>query len=106
MADMLPPERRNALDAKELAGYGCLTQMHVVRLLAPPLAGEGHLKDIDFSPEGIRSRWDAGYLDTSRVLAAKPWAKPCDPLEGFLLHEARAGEMMPDAPPLDSEPTP
>ena len=103
MADMLPPERRNALDAKELAGYGCLTQMHVVRLLAPPLAGDGHLKDIDFSPEGIRSRWDAGYLDTSRVLAAKPWARPCDPLEGFLLHEARAGEMMPDAPSLDSE---
>jgi NTE family protein len=105
MAEMLPPERRNALDVKELAGYGCLTQMHVVRLLAPPLAGDGHLKDIDFSPEGIRGRWDAGYLDTSRVLAARPWTRPCDPLEGFLLHEARAGEMMPDAPPLDLETT-
>ena len=86
-----------------LAGYGCLTQMHVVRLLAEPLEGDDHFKDIDFSPDGIRQRWDAGYLDTSRVLAAHPWSRPCDPLEGFLLHEARAGQMMPDAPPLEEE---
>ena len=81
---------------REMTGYGCLTRMHVVRLLAPNLAGEDHLKDIDFSPEGIRARWDAGYLDTSRVLARAPWADPHDPLEGFILHEAHAGEIMPD----------
>jgi NTE family protein len=103
MADMLTPEQRNATDAREMAAYGCLTQMHVVRLLAEPLKGDDHFKDIDFSPDGIRERWDAGYLDTSRVLAAHPWSRPCDPLEGFLLHEARAGEVMPDAPPLDKE---
>ncbi len=106
MAEWLPPERRASAEAKMLAAHGCLTQMHVVRLLAPPLNGDDHFKDIDFSPEGIRQRWDAGYLDTSRVLAAKPWARPCDPLEGFLLHEARAGEMMPDAAPLPKDPIP
>ena len=103
MAEMLTPEQRNAEDARELAAYGCLTQMHVVRLLAQPLEGDDHFKDIDFSPDGIRQRWDAGYLDTTRVLAAQPWNAPCDPLEGFLLHEARAGAMMPDAPPIDEE---
>ena len=103
MAAMLSPEQRNSDDARDLAAYGCLTQMHVVRLLAPSLKGDDHFKDIDFSPEGIRQRWDAGYLDTTRVLAARPWNRPCDPLEGFLLHEARAGEMMPDAPPIDEE---
>ena len=52
------------------------TRMHVVRLLAPPLAGEDHSKDIDFSPEGIRARWAAGYADTARVLAQAPWTHP------------------------------
>ncbi len=91
----LPDAERSDEDTRTLASYGCLTRMHVVRLLAPPLAGEDHMKDIDFSPEGIRARWDAGYLDTSRVLARQPWNDPHDPLEGFILHEAHAGEMAP-----------
>ncbi len=45
--------------------YGCLTRMHVVRLLAPRLDNENHTKDVDFSPSGIRMRWEAGYADTS-----------------------------------------
>jgi NTE family protein len=97
LARRLPDGAGSNSEMREMAGYGCLTQMHVVRLLAPNLAGEDHLKDIDFSPEGIRARWDAGFLDTSRVLARAPWADPHDPLEGFVLHEARSGEMMPDS---------
>ena len=46
---------------KELAGYSCRTRMHVVRLLAPRLDNETHIKDIDFSPAGICARWEAGY---------------------------------------------
>ena len=65
--------------------------MHVVRLLAPPLDGEDHTKDIDFSPRGIRARWEAGYDDTRRVVAQAPWEGEFDPIEGFILHEARAG---------------
>ncbi|MBA3811712.1 MAG: patatin-like phospholipase family protein [Caulobacteraceae bacterium] len=90
----LPEETRRRADVKELAAYGCLTRMHVVRLLAPPLQGEDHSKDIDFSPEGIRARWDAGYADTSRVLAQAPWTRQFDPTEGFILHEAAAGRMI------------
>jgi NTE family protein len=77
-----------------LAGYGCLTRMHVVRLLAPPLAGEDHSKDIDFSAEGISARWAAGYADTVRVLAQKPWTHEFDPMEGLILHEAEAGTIV------------
>lgn len=40
---------------------------------------------------GIRRRWDAGYADTQRVLAMAPWEGEFDPIEGFILHEARAG---------------
>jgi len=94
LAELLPDDIRAKEIAQELEGYGCDTVMHVVRLLAPPVLGEDHSKDIDFSPGGIRQRWDAGYIDTSRVLMQKPWEKPHDKLEGFVLHEAAAGKMM------------
>jgi NTE family protein len=90
----LPDGKRSSEEARELAAYGCLTRMHVVRLLAPALDGEDHTKDIDFSAKGIRSRWEAGYKDTQRVLEVAPWSGDFDPVEGFILHEARPGVMM------------
>ncbi len=94
LAARLPDDQRGTPEVKALGAYGCLTRMHVVRLLAPPLAGEDHSKDIDFSAAGIKARWDAGYADTVRVLDQRPWTHPFDPIEGFILHEAAAGEMM------------
>ena len=90
----LPAAARDDPEVARLLGYGCLTRMHVVRLLAPSLAGEDHTKDIDFSPEGIRRRREAGYADTCRVLEMAPWSGRFDPVEGFILHEARPGLMM------------
>src|SRR5262249_9260424 len=87
----LPEAARARPEVRDLASYGCLTRMHVVRLLAPPLDGEDHTKDIDFSPGGIAARWDAGYRHTVRVLAQAPWTHAADPLEGFILHEAVRG---------------
>jgi NTE family protein len=84
------PEDRLA----ELAGYGCHTKMHVVRLLAPALEHEDHAKDIDFSPEGIRQRREAGYRNTCETLDKRPWRHETDPLEGFVLHESLGGEML------------
>jgi NTE family protein len=93
LAAKLPSQLREAAEVRALAAYGCVTRMHVVRLLAPPLAGEDHSKDIDFSPSGIRFRWEAGHADTMRVLKQAPWTRQFDPLEGFILHEAEAGRM-------------
>jgi hypothetical protein len=78
-------------EARRLASYGCLTQMHVVRLLAPRVDGEDHTKDIDFSPAGIRARRAAGYAHARRVLGMAPWEETVDSIEGFSLHEAAAG---------------
>jgi NTE family protein len=83
----IPEDARNDPVVKDLAEYGCLTRMHVVRLLAPRLDNENHTKDIDFSVAGIRQRWEAGYADTARALRRAPWNEPCDPLEGVILHE-------------------
>lgn len=93
LVEKLPEEMRKMPDVDELAGYGCRTRMHVVRLVAPPLAGEDHSKDIDFSASGIQLRWQAGYAETMQVLAQAPWAREFDPLEGFILHEAEGGRM-------------
>ncbi len=87
----MPEQLRQSDEVQDLAGYGCLTRMHVVRLLAPTLNGEDHTKDIDFSPSGIRARWEAGYADTQRVVGMTPWQGDFDPIEGVVLHEAQAG---------------
>ena len=89
----LPEAERDSHEVREMSSYGCLTQMHVVRLLAPNLETEDQLKDIDFSPEGVRARRRAGYENTRAVVAKAPWTADVDPLQGFVLHEAEAGEM-------------
>ena len=85
----IPENVRNSEAVRELAGWGCLTRMHVVRLLAPRLANEDQTKDVDFSASGIRKRWEAGYESTMRAIAQKPWQGEFDPLEGVILHEPR-----------------
>jgi NTE family protein len=83
----LPPEVRHSDDVRDMRSYGCLTQVHVVRLLAPRDETEDHMSEIDFSIGNIRARWSAGYKDARRALEKAPWEKPFDPLEGLHLHE-------------------
>lgn len=87
LAARLPATQRERPDMKELASYGCVTRMHVVRLLAPGLAHEDQTKDVDFSASGIRTRWQAGYEHTCRALERAPWNGSFDPLDGVVLHE-------------------
>ena len=85
----VPPRQRDDAKVKELAAWGCGTTMHVVRLLAPRLAGEDHTKDIDFTAGGVRARRAAGLADAKSVIAQAPWEAPVDSLEGIVVHEAR-----------------
>ena len=94
LSDLVPEDQRNGNLFADLKSYGCLTRMHVVRLLAPALDHEDHSKDIDFSASGISRRREAGYRDTMRTLDKAPWRNPVDELEGFILHEASGGEMV------------
>ena len=95
LASRLPAAERNSAAVRELARFGCQTRMHVVRLLAPQLDRETHTKDIDFSPDGIKQRWDAGYAHTMDVLRRAPWLGDFDPLSAVILHEHM--EYMPHA---------
>ncbi|MGA2129749.1 MAG: patatin-like phospholipase family protein [Xanthobacteraceae bacterium] len=85
----VPEAARQGAEVRELGGYGCLTRMHVIRLLAPRLDNESHTKDVDFTPAGIRRRWEAGYAATRQAVEKRPWERACDPLEGVILHEQR-----------------
>jgi NTE family protein len=87
----IPDEKRKDPMVRELASYSCRTRMHVVRLLAPRLDNESHIKDIDFTTAGIRTRWEAGYADTKRALERQAWLDECDLLEGVILHEPEPG---------------
>jgi NTE family protein len=83
----LPAEELAQREVRELAAWGCGTDMHVVSLRAPRIGNEDHTKDIDFSSSGIRARWQAGYDDTQRFLKLRPWEQPIDPIEGIAIHE-------------------
>ncbi len=82
----LPASQQADPMVKELSAWGCGTTMHVVHLLAPRLDGEDHTKDIDFSPEGVASRRDAGYADAMKMIERAPWTEPTDPIEGVVEH--------------------
>ena len=74
-------------EVKELISWGCGTVMHILSLRTPRLDGEDGSKDIDFAPDRIRARWEAGH----RLAAAKIAEAPCegefDPVMGVVLHE-------------------
>lgn len=89
LAAQIPEAQRGSALVKELESWGCQTRMHVVRLVAPKLDNEDHTKDVDFSMNGIKARWDAGYADAMHAIEAEPWAGEFDPLEGVILHEPK-----------------
>jgi NTE family protein len=105
LVKFIPEEARQEKAVRELAAYGCLTRMHVVRLLGPRAETDDHTKDVDFSPASIERRWEAGYADTVHALRAAPWRGEYGPLDGVILHEPEtlpglgevAGGLMMDA---------
>lgn len=89
LAARLPERLRRTPEVEALAAYGCGTLMHIIELDAPRIDGEDHTRDIDFSPGGIRARWQAGYADTCRVLARRPWESEIDPMVGVAVHQVQ-----------------
>ena len=86
----IPKAKRDDPAVKKLLDYGCATVMHVVPLLAPRVEGEDHTKDIDFTPVGVRARWQAGYTDTKRTLEQACWREAVDAIDGVIVHQAAA----------------
>ncbi|HRC86877.1 MAG TPA: patatin-like phospholipase family protein, partial [Thermoanaerobaculia bacterium] len=87
LAALMPTEVREREDVRELASWGCLTRMHVVRLLAPSIGREDHTKDVDFSPVSIRQRWEAGRRAMQEALRQAPWRASPAQSHGVQLHD-------------------
>jgi NTE family protein len=89
---MMPENLRNTPEVRDMAGYGCGTFMHIVRINANPERNDDLLREIDFSSQGITERWQAGYADTVRTLKRRPWEAPIDPMVGVAVHDSDALE--------------
>lgn len=79
-------------ELREMAGYGCGTVMHLMRLVAPRLPDEDHTKDLDFNIPRIRARWQAGLNDGRRTLARQAWLAPVGPMHGLVVHDLETAE--------------
>jgi NTE family protein len=88
LSQRLPADQQNDPKVLQLAAYGCKTTMHLVELLVPSTDHDDHTKDVDFANSSIRSRWQMGRTDVSRVVAARPWERPTDSLQGIVVHRA------------------
>jgi NTE family protein len=91
LAKHVPDKARASEQVRELTSWGCGTTMHVVRLVAPRLDGEDQTKDIDFTPAGIRARWQAGYAAARRAVHRAQWEAPVGPIEGVVVHDPGSG---------------
>ena len=79
-------------ELREMAGYGCGTVMHLMRLVAPRLPDEDHTKDMDFNTSRIRTRWQAGLSDARRMIAQQAWLAPVGPMDGLVVHDGETGD--------------
>jgi NTE family protein len=84
----LPDDQRDTAAVKELLNWGCGTTMQVIELDAPNFGHDDMHKDIDFSKDGIRRRWEAGYADAQRMIERAPWREEPDPMEGIAIHRS------------------
>ena len=90
LVNMLPAEQQNTPQVQELAGYGCTSVMRLVEINAEPLEGETNSREYDFTKATIEARWQAGYEDTRRMIAQRPWDRPIDPSVGIAVYASDA----------------
>ena len=91
LGEHLPQEVRDSQAVRELLGWGCGTTMQVIELDAPNFERDELHKDIDFSADGIKRRWQAGYADAQRMIERAPWREELDPMEGIAIHRFQPG---------------
>ncbi len=72
--------------ARQAAALGCDSVYHVVRLGAPHLPGEDQYKDIEFVPERVAKRAQAGFDDTTAALESAHWANADTTRRGLIVH--------------------
>jgi len=85
--DRLPPEAQKEPHLNELGDLGCITTIHIVRLVHRSEPGELASKDYEFSAESVREHKAAGYRDAMAMLRNPTWLEPVPPDVGIVVHE-------------------
>ncbi len=86
MGRLLPAGARATPEVRELLAWGCDTEIHVLTLQAPALPDEDHTKDLDFTPDHIQARWEAGREFAKRKISQAPWNDAAEPVLGIAVH--------------------
>jgi NTE family protein len=85
--NQLPPAAQKDPHLNELADLGCVTTMHIVRLVHRSEPGELASKDYEFSADSVREHRAAGYRDAIAMLRTPTWLEPVPPDVGVIVHE-------------------
>lgn len=86
LGGLLPDGVKADPHVQTLLSSGCRAVMHVIPLLAPALQGEDQFKDLDFTPQGIEARWNAGLASTRLRIKAAAWRQEVDAMLGIVVH--------------------
>ncbi|MDE2369209.1 MAG: patatin-like phospholipase family protein [Burkholderiales bacterium] len=87
LARHLPDTGRGDKTLRALAGLGCTSTINIVRLILKSDPEDGYNKDVDFSRERLRRRWQLGVHDGGRALRHKAWLQPLPEPVGMVIHE-------------------
>lgn len=83
----LSPAARKKEELQPAIELGCDRTVNIVHLVMKALPHDTQFKDIDFSADTIRTRWEAGIRDCSHALRHKSWLRPLEPHAGLMIHE-------------------
>ena len=93
----MPESARKLPEAAFLNALACTTEMDIVELIYRPFEPQGATKDIEFSRNTMRQRWEQGRRDAETTLSASPWLLPNSESLGTrvfdVLHDIYAAQM-------------
>jgi NTE family protein len=87
LAEHIPQSKRDTPQIKKLMANTLAPKVNIVRLIMKALPDDDQLKDIDFSQETISLRWQAGQMDTDRMMKHKAWLAPLAADISLAVHE-------------------
>jgi len=95
LGERVPPAVRGDTDIKKCLAEASESTMTILHLVHEGNADELSLKLMDFSPDAVSHRWQAGDSDVATSLAHPLWLAPPPRRLGVVVHELRGGVAAP-----------
>jgi len=95
LGERVPSAQRRDVDIRKCLAEASEATMTILHLVHEGNADELAGKMADFSPEALRTRWQAGENDVVTSLAHPLWLAPPPRRLGVVVHELRGGVVAP-----------